>query len=54
MAASAPHTILLKGEWEMLQNEGVAGGTIRPGDLVSVTTAGAVVVNPTAGDAFAA
>jgi hypothetical protein len=52
MAASVPHTILLKGEWEMLQNEGVAGGTIRPGDLVSVTTAGAIVVNPTAGDAF--
>jgi hypothetical protein len=48
MAASVPHTIILKAEDQAVQNEGVAGGTIRPGDMVVVNSAGAVVVNPTA------
>jgi hypothetical protein len=48
MAASVPHTIILKAEDQAVQNEGVAGGAIRPGDLVVVNSAGAVVVNPTA------
>lgn len=51
MAQSTPETIILEGAERCIQYEATAGGTITPGHLVALNSAGAVVVHPTAAGA---
>src|SRR5688572_33293534 len=50
MASPTPNTILLKHMGiTSIQSEGTAGGTITPGMLVGMNSAGAIVAHGTAG-----
>lgn len=44
-----PRTIILVGKETAIQKELIAGGTITPGHLVAINSAGKWVVHPTAG-----
>lgn len=46
--AGNPKKIMLKGVG--IQKEGIAGGVVTPGDLITVNTSGLVVRHPTAAD----
>jgi len=49
MAKTAPETIVLKGAEHVIQNEATAGGTIKPGHLIALGSAGTVAVHAVAG-----
>lgn len=52
MAKAAPETIILKGHG--IRKEAFAGGTITPGHLLQIDSAGLAIVNADAADANAA